>query len=138
MARPSGKAASRSRRSSSRTPAPPPPAPTVANEIWGIVIGAIALALVIALVSGERAPLASFVAAALKLGFGFGAYFVPVAALVWAATFFVDDLPAQKGRAGLGLRCRSSRSSRCSPCRHRTPSSSGRSCSRATAAGSAA
>jgi S-DNA-T family DNA segregation ATPase FtsK/SpoIIIE len=73
------------------------------REIWGIIIAAVAVALVIALLTGERAPVANAVAAWLRLGFGWGAYLVPVAALVWAATFFLGGRGPQEGRAGLGL-----------------------------------
>jgi S-DNA-T family DNA segregation ATPase FtsK/SpoIIIE len=76
------------------------------REIWGIVIAAVSVALVIALLTGDAGHVSSAVdgvAAALRLGFGYGAFLVPVAGLAWAATFFLGDRGPQQGRAGLGL-----------------------------------
>ena len=73
------------------------------REIAGIAIGAVAIALAIALLTGERAPIPGFVADVLRLGFGIGAYAIPVFAVVWAATFFAGGRQAQQARIGLGL-----------------------------------
>jgi S-DNA-T family DNA segregation ATPase FtsK/SpoIIIE len=43
------------------------------------------------------------VATALRLGFGLGAYAVPVIVLVWAASFFIRTVRVDEGRVGIGL-----------------------------------
>jgi DNA segregation ATPase FtsK/SpoIIIE, S-DNA-T family len=73
------------------------------REILGIVIGAVAVALAIALLTGERAVVPNAVAMALRALFGWGAFFVPVAALAWSATFFMGGRGNQEGRVGAGL-----------------------------------
>ncbi len=73
------------------------------HEIIGIVTCAIAIALGIAVLSGSQALVPRAVANALRLGFGVGAFAIPVAVLLWGVSFFVRAVRIDETRVGIGL-----------------------------------
>ena len=76
---------------------------TMANDITGIIIAVVAVALFVAVVLPSGAIVAQFASDCLLLGFGVGAYILPVVLLIWAATFFINHKPGSISRTGLGL-----------------------------------
>ena len=94
--------------STKRTPKQPPaPAPVLdaesRHEIVGIVLAAVSIALGITVLSESSGVVPQFVAGALRLGFGLGAYAIPVVVLLWAVTFFVRAVRVDETRVGIGL-----------------------------------
>mgnify|MGYP001034753565 FL=1 len=85
----------------------PEPAPVLdadtRHEIVGIVLAATAIALLIALVTESSGVLPQAVSHAMRLGFGIGAYAIPVLVMLWAVTFFVRSVRIDETRVGLGL-----------------------------------
>lgn len=77
--------------------------PESRHEIIGIVLGAIAIALGITVLSESSGVVPRVVAGALRLGFGLGAYVIPVVVLLWAVTFFVRAVRVDETRVGIGL-----------------------------------
>ena len=73
------------------------------NDIAGVALAIIAIALFIAVVSPGRAMLSSAVSEALLHGVGIGAYIVPFFLLAWAVSFFTRSNIAGIWRTGLGL-----------------------------------
>jgi len=73
------------------------------HEIVGIILGALAIVLFVTLLSNTTAVVPFIIAQALRLGFGLGAYVVPVLVLLWAVTFFVSAIQINEVRVGLGL-----------------------------------
>ena len=61
------------------------------RDIAGVVIAVIAIASFIAVISPSSAPVTSFVAGFYHLGFGLGAYVLPLVILLFAATLFLGD-----------------------------------------------
>ncbi|MDZ4654541.1 MAG: DNA translocase FtsK 4TM domain-containing protein [Coriobacteriia bacterium] len=90
---------------SRRKPVEPPPVLDAESrhEIIGIVTCALAVALAIAVLSGSQDVVPRAVATALKLGFGVGAYAIPVAALLLGVSFFVRAVRIDETRVGIGL-----------------------------------
>jgi len=73
------------------------------HEVIGIVTCAIAIALAIAVLSGSEAFVPRLVSSALTLGFGVGAYAIPVAVLLWGVSFFIHAVRIDEMRVGIGL-----------------------------------
>ncbi len=73
------------------------------HEIVGVLLGALAVVLLVMLLSGTAAVVPALVARVLRLGFGLGAYAIPVFILLWAATFFIRNVRIDETRVGLGL-----------------------------------
>ncbi|MCL4079613.1 DNA translocase FtsK [Coriobacteriia bacterium Es71-Z0120] len=73
------------------------------NEIAGVVLSAAALALAISVVSPQTGLVPRYVARALTLGIGIGAYVLPIAVLLWGASFFVRSVRVNEVRVGGGL-----------------------------------
>ena len=65
--------------------------PSANRDILGVVIAVIAIASFIAVVSPSSAPVTSLVAGFYHLGFGLGAYVLPLVILLFAATLFLGD-----------------------------------------------
>jgi len=73
------------------------------NDIIGVVLIASALALGIAVIFEGTGLLGGFTASAMRLGFGIGAYFIPVLLLAWGLTFFVKSFAISEKRVGAGM-----------------------------------
>lgn len=73
------------------------------NDIYGIILSAVAVALAIAVLSEGTGLLGGFVATLLRRGFGLGAYVVPVLLLLWGVSFFVTAFAISEKRVGSGL-----------------------------------
>ncbi len=73
------------------------------NDILGVVITAIAIALAIAVLTERSGLLGGFVATGMRLGFGVGAYILPVLLLLWGVSFFVRAFAISERRVGTGL-----------------------------------
>ena len=72
------------------------------RDIIGVTLSAISVALLIAVVSSSSGVAAEALATGLKLGFGIGAYIIPVFLLLWGVSFFVRS-EIREARTGLGL-----------------------------------
>ena len=73
------------------------------HEIVGISLAALAIALAIAVLTESSGVVPGIVASLLKLGFGIGAYVVPVVVLLWSASFFIRAVSVDEARIGIGL-----------------------------------
>lgn len=65
--------------------------PTANRDIAGVVIAVLAIASFIAVISPATAPVTAAVAGFYHLGFGLGAYVLPIVILLFAATLFLGD-----------------------------------------------
>ena len=74
-----------------------------ANDIVGLAIAVMAVALGVALLMPSSAPVTRVTGEMLVLLFGAGALLIPAALLIFALTFFVDDDDLLSGRVALGL-----------------------------------
>ncbi len=85
----------------------PPPARVLdddsRHEIVGIGLGALAVALAITVFTQTAGVIPEAVKAILQVGFGLGAYAIPVIILLWAVTFFLTGLRVDEVRVGMGL-----------------------------------
>lgn len=87
----------------------PPPAPARVldddsrHEIVGIVLGALAIALAITVFTQTAGVIPEAIKSILQVGFGLGAYAIPVIILLWAVTFFLTGLRVDEVRVGMGL-----------------------------------
>lgn len=98
--------ASGAKKAAGKRGAPEPPPVLDADsrhEIIGIVTCAIAVALAIAVLSGSQGVIPKAIATVLKMGFGVGAYAIPVAVLLWGVSFFVRAVRIDETRVGIGL-----------------------------------
>lgn len=109
---PARRAQSRKRAADGRVPKratkqPPAPAPVLdaesRHEVVGIVLAAVSVAFGIMVLSESSGVVPQVVAGGLRLGFGLGAYAVPVIILLWAVTFFVRGVRVDETRVGIGL-----------------------------------
>ncbi|MBN2840031.1 MAG: DNA translocase FtsK 4TM domain-containing protein [Coriobacteriia bacterium] len=73
------------------------------HEIVGILLGASAVALGIAVYTSTSGVIPSAMNAILRSGFGMGAYAIPVLVVLWAVTFFLSTIRVDELRVGLGL-----------------------------------
>ena len=73
------------------------------NDIVGVVVAVLAVALFIALVSPSTAIVTRTMSGALISSFGAGAILFPIALFVFAITFFIDEEGPISGRVALGL-----------------------------------
>lgn len=73
------------------------------NDIIGIALSATAIALAVALMTQGTGIAGKFVADGLRLGFGAGAYVLPVLLLLWGVSFFVRAFAIAEQRVGAGL-----------------------------------
>ena len=88
------------------TPAPPPARvldDDSRHEIVGIVLGALAIALAISVFTQAAGVIPLAIKSILRVGFGLGAYAIPVIILLWAVTFFLTGLRVDEFRVGMGL-----------------------------------
>ncbi|MEN6430080.1 MAG: DNA translocase FtsK 4TM domain-containing protein [Coriobacteriales bacterium] len=92
---------------SRRTARTPEPAPVLdaesRHEVVGIVLAALAVTLGIMMLTDTTGVVPRFLASALRLGFGVGAYAIPVVVLLWAISFFVRAVRVDETRVGIGL-----------------------------------
>ena len=65
--------------------------PSANRDIAGVVIAVLAIASFIAVISPATAPVTAAVAGFYHLGFGLGAYVLPIVFLLFAATLFLGD-----------------------------------------------
>ena len=65
--------------------------PSANRDIAGVVIAVLAIASFIAVISPETAPVTAVVAGFYHLGFGLGAYVLPIVILLFAATLFLGE-----------------------------------------------
>ena len=73
------------------------------HEIVGILLGAFAVALGIAVYTSTTGVLPTAVNTILRAGFGLGAYAIPVLVVLWAVMFFLSTVRVDELRVGLGL-----------------------------------
>lgn len=73
------------------------------NDIVGVVLAVVAVAMFVSLVAPSSAIVTSMVGHALTLGFGAGAILVPIALFIFACTFFMDEDGPISGRVAGGL-----------------------------------
>lgn len=76
---------------------------TLANDITGVLVAVVSIAMLFSLVSPSSAPVTHAMGEALVLGFGSGAMLVPIALFVFAVTFFVRTENPVSSRIALGL-----------------------------------
>lgn len=65
--------------------------PSANRDIAGVVIAVLAIASFIAVISSATAPVTAAVAGFYHLGFGLGAYVLPIVILLFAATLFLGE-----------------------------------------------
>lgn len=65
--------------------------PSANRDIAGVVIAVLAIASLIAVISPATAPVTAAVAGFYHLGFGLGAYVLPIVILLFAATLFLGE-----------------------------------------------
>ena len=73
------------------------------NDILGVVLAVVAVAMFVALVAPTSAIVTSMVGHALTLLFGTGAVLAPIALFIFACTFFMDEDGPISGRVAGGL-----------------------------------
>ena len=76
---------------------------SVAGDLVGIALVVVSVAMIVAIVAPSSAVLTSAVGNGLELAFGAGAILFPIALLVFAATFFVEEGTLVSGRIACGL-----------------------------------
>ena len=74
-----------------------------ANDIVGLAVAVVAVAMGVALLMPSSAPVTRLTGEALVMLFGAGALLIPAALLIFALTFFVDDDEPLTRRVALGL-----------------------------------
>ena len=72
------------------------------RDIIGVVLSALAVALMIAVLSTGNGVAAGVAADGLKMLFGVGAYLVPIGLLLWGVSFFIR-VEIHEARTGLGI-----------------------------------
>ena len=90
-------------RSSRRGPASADVSSGMANDLVGVIIIVVAVAMIAALVSTSDAVLTRAVAEGLRLGFGEGALLVPIALILFAVTMFLPTDSSIVARVAAGL-----------------------------------
>ncbi len=73
------------------------------RDIYGVVLCVFAIALAVAVARGSEGLVSDAIATFFRLGFGIGAYIIPVVVLLWGVSFFVRVGDISEGRVGLGL-----------------------------------
>ena len=76
---------------------------TLQNDIVGVALAVVAIALLVSLVSPTSAVIAHAVERGLTLCFGVGAILCPLTLFLFSITFFIDGESSLGGRAALGL-----------------------------------
>ncbi len=76
---------------------------TMQNDIVGVVLAVVAIAMLVSLIMPSGAVVTHAVQQALTYCFGAGAFLVPVTLLLFAATFFVEGDGFMGGHVALGL-----------------------------------
>jgi len=72
------------------------------HDIIGVVLSAVAIALLIAVVSRNSGVAAGAASIGLRAAFGVGAYLIPIGLLLWGVSFFARA-EIHEGRTGIGL-----------------------------------
>lgn len=91
------------RSSNAHKKAPSPESAGIANDLVGVLIIFVAIAMIVSLVSPSTAVVTHAVGQGLRLGFGEGAILVPVAMILFAITMFLPCDAALVGRVAGGL-----------------------------------
>ncbi|MFA5843574.1 MAG: DNA translocase FtsK 4TM domain-containing protein [Coriobacteriia bacterium] len=73
------------------------------REICGIALCAFAIALLIGVLTTSTAVIPRYVSLAMRLGFGVGAFGIPVGILLWGVSFFVRGWDVDEARVGGGI-----------------------------------
>ena len=76
---------------------------TAANDIIGVIVIVVAIAMLVAIATPSSAPVTHALGAGLELLFGVGAFLCPVALIVFSAHLFVGGGSTGNGRIGIGL-----------------------------------
>ena len=79
------------------------PVSSTQNDIFGVILGVLSAAMLIALLVPSNAIVTSWVGRVLSLLFGSGAILIPIALFVFAMTFFMDEDGPISGRVAFGL-----------------------------------
>ena len=90
-------------RQAKKAPAAMPSLGGTANDIVGLLLVVLAIALAVALLLPSSAPVTRLCGETLVLLFGAGALLFPLALLIFALTFFVDDEEPFTAKIALGL-----------------------------------
>ncbi|QWT16988.1 DNA translocase FtsK 4TM domain-containing protein [Collinsella sp. zg1085] len=72
------------------------------RDIAGVILGVLALACFLAVIAPSTAPITRAISEFFHLGFGLGAYVVPLVLLAGAALLFIPDSSLVGGRTALG------------------------------------
>ncbi len=92
-----------------KRPAPEPPKgplglePSIVKDIYGITLTAVAVAVLIAVLTRTDAPLPGYIAAGLGVAFGVGRYLVALFLFAWGLTFFFERFDMREWTVGGGL-----------------------------------
>lgn len=73
------------------------------NDMYGVALAAVGIALMIAVLSERTGIVARVAAQALKSGVGVGAYVLPILVALWGVTFFVKAFEIHELRVGAGM-----------------------------------
>ncbi|MDA3937507.1 MAG: DNA translocase FtsK 4TM domain-containing protein [Actinomycetota bacterium] len=73
------------------------------QDIYGILLCTLAIALGLMVLSENTGVFAEFIAGILRKGFGVGAYVIPVVVLLWGVSFFIRVFAISERRVGGGL-----------------------------------
>ena len=79
------------------------PMSSTQNDIFGVILGVLAAAMLISLLVPSSAVVTSWIGRILALLFGSGAILIPIALFVFAMTFFMDEDGPISGRVAFGL-----------------------------------
>ena len=100
---PAKRSSNAQKKNSQRRPSQPAQLSPVANDLIGVAIIVVAVAMIVSLVSTSDALLTHAMAEGLRLGFGEGALLVPVALILFAVTMFLPTDGSLVARVALGL-----------------------------------
>ncbi len=73
------------------------------DDLTGIALALIGVVLFVAVIMPSDAPVTSAISGALKHVFGLGAYFVPLAFVLWGASYFLKTEETKVGRLIIGV-----------------------------------
>src|SRR5665811_1125936 len=77
--------------------------PSIVKDIYGITLTALAVAVLIAVLTRTDAPLPGYIATGLGMAFGIGRYLVALFLFAWGLTFFFERFDMREWTVGGGL-----------------------------------
>jgi S-DNA-T family DNA segregation ATPase FtsK/SpoIIIE len=77
--------------------------PGIVKDIYGICLTALAVAVLIAVLTRSDAPLPGYIATGLGMAFGIGRYLIAAFLFAWGLTFFFDRFDMREWTVGGGL-----------------------------------